>query len=295
MFTEFLAWQTARTLRATGQPPAPSSLRTTGGRLRSAAKLAGVETSESFGTLLGDRVAVVSLLDKLYARHQGNTVRADLVVLRQFGEYAVAKGWAGTVAIEKADRPRSVPQRPIVVYTAHEVELLLAIARSRDLRYGMFLTTIAETGRRVSEILSLRWDWLNLDCERPYFDLPTSKTKRQAFVPLSKRLREDVFTPANIERLKVKGRSRQLLRPIDIYPFPYAYKTANGRLEVVCDIANVPNRGYHCFRHTKATELLARGVPIQAVSALLGHADVATTDRLYHHATTLDYASYLDA
>jgi integrase len=84
------------------------------------------------------------------------------------------------------------------------------------------------------------------------------------------------------------------VRSIAEYPFPYVYQSATNRLRTVCDIANIDYRGYHCFRHTKATEMLARGVPIQAVSGLLGHASVQATDRLYHHATTFDYARYLE-
>ena len=88
------------------------------------------------------------------------------------------------------------------------------------------------------------------------------------------------------------GRTRN--RSQAVYVFPWSYQNAYDRFGDYCTRTGLPNRGFHCFRHTKATELLARGVPIQAVSALLGHASLATTDRRYHHATTLDYAGYLD-
>ena len=112
-------------------------------------------------------------------------------------------------------------------------------------------------------------------------------------MPLTKRLREEVFFATVVERLKRSGNPK-FKRSVAGYPLPYTYQTEQARLQVLCDVACVPHRDYHCFRHTKATELLARGVPIQAVSPLLGHADVAATDGLYHHATTLDYARYPD-
>lgn len=40
---------------------------------------------------------------------------------------------------------------------------------------------------------------------------------------------------------------------------------------------------FHSLRHTHGTWLLMRGVPIKAVSERLGHADVATTLRVYAH------------
>jgi integrase len=40
----------------------------------------------------------------------------------------------------------------------------------------------------------------------------------------------------------------------------------------------------HSLRHSHATNLLPRGVPLPAVSARLGHADVNITARIYAHA-----------
>ena len=39
----------------------------------------------------------------------------------------------------------------------------------------------------------------------------------------------------------------------------------------------------HMFRHTFATDLLSRGIPIEDVSALLGHRSVKITEAYYSH------------
>ena len=41
--------------------------------------------------------------------------------------------------------------------------------------------------------------------------------------------------------------------------------------------------GPHTFRHTYATELLRRKVPVEVVPHLLGHASIATTSDAYAH------------
>jgi integrase len=41
--------------------------------------------------------------------------------------------------------------------------------------------------------------------------------------------------------------------------------------------------GAHTFRHSYATELLRRGVPVEVVQKLLGHASIATTGDTYAH------------
>jgi integrase len=58
--------------------------------------------------------------------------------------------------------------------------------------------------------------------------------------------------------------------------------------------AGLPDRGFHCFRHTVITERLARGVPLQAVSRLAGHSSVAVTDSRYNHADALAYSKYIE-
>jgi integrase len=294
MFEDFTRWYAARCVRSRGAAPAASTQRGTEMRLRALLHMSGAESPERFGALISDRNAMVQLLDELYACKASGTVKADLVALRQFGEYAIANGCARRVAIEADDAPKSLPLRPIVVYERAEVERLLSCARAHgNVRYWAFLATVIDSGRRVGEILGLRWDNMKLNATPPHFDLPTTKNKRQAYVPLTRRLREDVWTDATIQTLKTTADPR--IRPrILVQPFPWRYRTVQDKLRRQCEIANVPYRGHHAFRHTKATELLARGVPMQAVSALLGHANVTTTDRVYNHTTALSYVHYID-
>ena len=48
--------------------------------------------------------------------------------------------------------------------------------------------------------------------------------------------------------------------------------------------AGIPNASFHTLRHTHASHLLSKGVPLPAVSARLGHADPNITARIYSHA-----------
>jgi integrase len=263
-------------------------------RLRALLRMSGAESVERLGALISDRNAVAQLLDKLYEQKAPGTVKSDLVSLRQFGEYAMARGWATRIAIEAHDAPTGVRLRPIVIYTRADIERLLSRAEARgNTRYWVLLATVIESGRRIGEMLSLRWDDVKLNVQPPHFDLPITKNRRQAYVPLTRRLREDVWTEANVLKLRTTGDPRIVDR-VGVQPFPWRYRTVQDKLRRVCQEAGVAYRGYQAFRHTRATELLAKGVPIQAVAAILGHANVITTDRVYNHTTALSFIDYID-
>jgi integrase/recombinase XerD len=50
----------------------------------------------------------------------------------------------------------------------------------------------------------------------------------------------------------------------------------------------------HWFRHSAATRWLRDGVPIEVVSALLGHSSVAVTSSVYGHLTAEDARAALE-
>jgi len=231
------------------------------------------------------------LFDRLSLTNSSGPLRLVYESLKMFAEYARAQGWM-TAPLAIAP-PAKNPQPPIVVYRAAEVERIVEAARGKSLRWFVFLATVAHTGRRVGEVLSLRWEWLHLDSDVPHFELPHTKNGRQHYVPLDAFLREQCFTPANVVVLRADARGRFSRDPAG-FPFPWSYSCVEKMFRRHCAKVGVEARGFHRFRHTLATDLLTRGVPLQAVSSLLGHANIATTDRLYHHATTLDYAHFLD-
>ncbi len=227
MFDDFLEWYEEKTRRQLGSPLRPTTLAAKQYRLRSCARIVGANSEQALAICLGDRESVVSLVDKLHAHVSPGTVRAVLIALNGFGAYAVAKGWIDKCHIHPEDSPRRLKSKPIEVYSQEEIDLLLLVTRARgNLRFWMFLATLAETGRRVREVNDLTWDALKLDADPPHFDLKLTKNARQQYVPLTTKLREEVWTPENILKLKTKGHALWG-RDIAEYPFPWQYSAAN--------------------------------------------------------------------
>lgn len=296
MFEDFTEWTAGRAMRSKGRRLAASTLHAYETRLRGVAKQAGVASSEELCTVLADRGAWDGLLDKLYARQAPKTVAGNVMTLRLLGDYAVARGIIPAHSITKADTPLggAATRRPVVVYSEMEIAQLLLHARyGGNLRLWMLLVSLTETGRRVGEMLKLRFVDMKLDAKPAHFDLPTTKSRKQQYVPLSKLLREEVWTERNIERLQASGNARYTRDP-SVFPFPWSYRNSFLHMKKLCVAADVEFRAFHVFRHTRATQLIARGVPIAAVSSLIGHAHVSTTDAIYSHVTALDFSRYQD-
>ena len=294
---DFIVWHGLRVSRRTGKPPAPRTLDSKASCLRACLRAAQATDLSVLATIIADREQAECLFDTLASRMTSGSAANAFNALTAFGEYAKAMGWIQSVAFSAKDRPPDNPKKPIRVYSPDEMEALLGNARGRGLRWWAFLHTLADTGRRIGEVLALEWSWLNLSADVPHFNLPTTKNGKQQYVPLNAYLRESVFTAANIAELRAEtrhGSNRQFGRSPQSFVFPWTHTTVAGMFNRYCEAVGVESRGFHCFRHTKATELLGKGVPLQAVSMLLGHSNVSTTYNRYHHATTLAYANYLD-
>ncbi|HCR85286.1 MAG TPA: integrase [Alphaproteobacteria bacterium] len=126
------------------------------------------------------------------------------------------------------------------------------------------------TGCRLSEILTLKWDYINFDKSR--FQLPDSKTG-QKIVNLSEQAIKILkSTP------KVKGNPYVIIgredgnRLINLQkPWTRIRKRAN-----ITDVR------LHDLRHTFASVAIGNGVSLEVIGALLGHRSIETTARYAH-------------
>jgi len=165
-----------------------------------------------------------------------------------------------------------------------EVDRLLAApaggARPRELRDAAMLATLYATGLRVSELCSLRLPDLNL---KGGFVRATGKGKKQRLVPLGdlaaarlagylERGRPALCKRPGEQGLFLTGRGRPMTRQ-GFWKLIGGYARAAGIARTVSP---------HVLRHSFATHLVERGADLRAVQAMLGHADIATT-QVYTH------------
>lgn len=298
-FQEFRDWYRLHRRRTTGRTASEHTLRTKSVYLARAARELGAESPEILGNLLTRPDAAGRLLRSFEDSMSPGAARVAVYALLNFAEYGVAQGWLTSVSdscVGREDVPPRNPKAAITVYSQEEMEAFVAAARGVDLRWWALVTFLVDTGRRIGETLEIEWDWLRLDADPAYVEFPFTKNGEPQYVPLTRRLRTEVFTPENIAWLKTNEKAGHLAfrRDVGKHPFPWNYSTVKGRFERFCERTGLPDRGFHCFRHTVITERLARGVPLQAVSKLAGHSSIAVTAARYDHTDALSFSRYIE-
>jgi integrase/recombinase XerD len=216
----------------------------------------------------------------------------NLVAMRGLFKHLRAERHIGTDPTAELELPR-LPRSLPVVLTADEVERLLAAPSAapgagkdpRRVRDRAMLETLYATGLRVSELVQLKLAEVNLT--DPSYVTTVGKGRKQRVVPLGAAARAAVEAYLAEARPRFdRGRNA-----------PSLFLTHHGRamtrqgfwklLGGYARAAGIKKRiSPHKLRHSFATHLLERGADLRAVQAMLGHADIGTTQVYTHLSNT---------
>ncbi|RLA96418.1 MAG: site-specific tyrosine recombinase XerD [Deltaproteobacteria bacterium] len=210
------------------------------------------------------------------------SINRSLVAVRGFFRFLVRDGYLEEDPWEEMGLP-SLPRRLPEVLTEGEVERLLEQpdpSTPLGMRDGALLELLYGTGMRVSEASDLRLEALQLDLG---FVTVKGKGGKERVVPLGEVAKERV-----VLYLK-EGRPSLAKGSASPYLFlnPRGGKLSRqGVWKVVkryALAAGIKTRiTPHTLRHSFATHLLRRGADLRFVQAMLGHADISTT-QIYTH------------
>jgi site-specific recombinase XerD len=215
------------------------------------------------------------------------TQNYHLIALRSFLKYLAKRGVASLMS-DKVELARV--KRPKVSFLeADELKRLLEsidISRSSGLRDRAIIELLFSGGLRVSELVALDRDQLNL--ERREFsvrgkggkDRPVFVSEQAAsWIKHYLDSRKDNFKPLFIH---YSGSKTELDEGM------YTRLTARSVQRIVKNYAKLAGITKdvtpHTLRHSFATDLLRAGADLRSVQALLGHSNVSTT-QIYTHVT----------
>jgi integrase/recombinase XerD len=212
------------------------------------------------------------------ARSQARALSA----IRSLHALLFAERLAPVNAADEIDSPRPVRRLPELL-SREDVERLLAAPDVRTppgLRDRAMLEVLYATGLRVSELVSLELNDLDLETR---VLVARGKGGKERIVPVGAPAVEAVKAYVASERDRLlKGR-----RSKDLFVTPRGGRmTRQGFAKLLgrcARAAGIRRRiSPHKLRHSFATHLLEGGADLRAVQAMLGHADVSTT-QIYTH------------
>lgn len=212
------------------------------------------------------------------------TISRHLAALKAFYRFLLSEGIILKNPAAVLESPKLTRRLPNVL-TFEEVELLLDRPKTSDLvglRDKAMLELLYAAGLRVSELISLDLDQVNLD---KGFVRCFGKGSKERIIPLGSVavyfLKEYLFR-VRAKLLKKKKNNALFLNQRGGRLTRQGFWKIIKKYAKACDLRKEITP--HTLRHSFATHLLENGADLRSVQEMLGHADIATT-QIYTHLT----------
>ncbi len=182
------------------------------------------------------------------------------------------------------DLPRQPKHLPRHILSVQEVEAILAeadAATPQTLRDRALLETLYSTGLRRMELPTLKL--YDVDLTRRLVNVREGKGGRDRVIPIGKR------AAAWIDKYLVESRPQLLVTEHEMLfvndygePANPAFVAAKVKRYMLFAGIEKKTGSCHLLRHACATHMLDNGADIRFIQAMLGHADISTT-QIYTH------------
>ncbi|MCH8272855.1 MAG: site-specific integrase [Candidatus Marinimicrobia bacterium] len=193
------------------------------------------------------------------------TANGEIDFIRNVFKYAIKIGYLKVNPAKDIKRYRVV-KNPPRYYTDEELNLIFA----NPSKFETYLMLLLHTGLRAGDVANLTWG--DIDLDGGFIRVLMEKTEITVTIPISDQLKECL-----LDHITEDNR----LFP-DLLTLPKRSKVYKHLRNVLRDAGYKTNAPLHTFRHTFASRLVMRGVPLLQVSKWLGHRDISMT-QIYAH------------
>jgi integrase len=197
------------------------------------------------------------------------TANRKMALLKHLFHKASDWGWADdeTLRIVRKVKMLREPAGRLRYLTPEEVRRLLAACNPR---LRAIVAVALNTGMRRGEILSLKWD--SVDLRNGYLLIGQSKNGERREVPANAAVRE-----------VLSGIVRRLDTPHVFHDSKgEAMKEVRHSFNRACRLAGIYGFRFHDLRHSAASFMAMAGVDLMAIKQVLGHKTIAMTARYSH-------------
>ena len=224
-----------------------------------------------------NRTNVMAYVYELQKQHKaGATVSRNIASIRSFFQYLQRKGIVMENPAADLELPKVEKKVPEIL-SLDKVELLLEQPsgdEDKEVRDKAMLELLYATGIRVTELISLKVEDINLSLEYIHCG---SETKSR-IIPIG------VQAKLSLRRYMEKVREHMVSRPDETVLFVNCNgkpMTRQGFWKIIKSYAKKAGIEEeitpHMLRHSFAAHLIENGADLRSVQEMLGHSDISTT------------------
>ena len=226
-----------------------------------------------------DRLTIRRFLGVLHRKNRKSSIARKISTLRSFFKYLVREELIASNPAKSVSTPKREKFLPSTLTVDEAFRLMESPSeeeKAQAVRNRAILELLYSSGLRVSELVGLNWNRLDLELG---IVKVMGKRSKERIVPVGSKA---------IEALNAYSEERGTVEGED----PVFINGRGGRLTtrtVARIVKNYTERSGifrkispHSLRHTFATHLLDSGADIREIQEMLGHASLSTTQRYTH-------------
>jgi site-specific recombinase XerD len=192
----------------------------------------------------------------------------------------------GNKNVDERHRPRDDGRLPMVL---SKEEVANMLSTENNPKHRLLLMLVYSSGLRVSEVVALKKE--HIDFSRKVIYVKLGKGRKDRCTLLSEKAAQFIGEYCSFHDIKT------WLFPGQAAARPLTIRSAQNIFDKAVRNAGIAKKvSIHSLRHSFATHLLESGTDIRYIQALLGHANIRTTERYTHVArrSVLNIKSPLD-
>ncbi len=212
------------------------------------------------------------------------TLNRKISSFKSFFKYLVRQGELPASPMTSIISPKTPKRLPVFLKEEETLNLLQVLRTNtedwRSLNARLILTLLYSTGIRLSELIGLRPDQVDMSTN---VIKVLGKGNKERVLPISPLLKETLldYQQHKCDRFgQTKDRILVTDKGKPLYP-KYVWTLVNQFLGMA---TTLDKKSPHVLRHTFATHLMNQGADLNAVKELLGHSSLAAT-QVYTHNT----------
>jgi len=234
---------------------------------------------------------ILDFLKSLKLKNVKNKTKSrKIFALKRFYSFLISQKVIKTNPMEKIDIPKSEDTLSITLNTDQIEKILKFVSKKTnnyiDIRSNLIIALLYSTGIRVSELISIKTNNIDLAKKNILIDPPEKgKSRKERIVFFGEQTREVIEKYLEFRKTHFKHKDT---------PWLFPSSNTNGflsRRRVLQIMHNLAEKikidknlmHPHSFRHAFGNQLLNSGADIRVVQKLLGHSSIITTQKYTEH------------